>query len=801
MSDTESVDSHSFPGERVANARKPTAVVCALAFTLILSAGLSFLGYHYLQLSSEYRMRNFAHLNAVNKSLDVLSESPILRTEAIEKVSNEVSIAREQAVWCIENLSLMEEALFKRLGGTEALEICASDIVHADAAKALLDRIAARETLQATGADSAFSLALLLRETLLTMRRESEAFHPHVNVMEARLSRLIHYGTAFGTLSLLALLAFLSRALLSNWRLTLEQAREIRKFHMRFAAAINASRDGFALMDEEGFLITSNKIFRRLASPDEKTVKPGVNIATIFRRAVLGNHYANVPPDAHAEFIRRNVDWMRSETPEKRFELTGDRHIVVKIDKTKAGDHVIVVNDVTEAHRNNQRLTEHMNLLVTANREIEFRSLHDPLTNLANRRFLDERIGEQGDTPLTMLHLDLDRFKQINDLMGHAAGDVVLKHVAGILQNSARTGDLVARVGGDEFAILCRPGTSQERARQTAESILEKFQQPLLYEGKPCNVGTSIGIAMAAKGESDELLNMADAALYEAKQQGKGRICLFTDELCARIKKDRALTQDFQSALEAGQFVPFYQSQHCAQDWSIVGVEVLARWDHPELGVLAPSRFLHIARQLGLENELDAVIFDRAMSDIEAMDDAGAILKSVSFNVSAGRILDPKFSETARTRIPAPRDRFGFEVLETVSVEDLGAPLRFAIDSLRDLGFRIEIDDFGSGHASIKSVLELSPHALKIDRALIKPMGESEQAKRMITSIIEIGRALGVKITAEGVETEQHARLLGAMGCHTLQGYFFSRPTSLEALKTQLVDNQAAKRRAMGKKP
>jgi EAL domain-containing protein (putative c-di-GMP-specific phosphodiesterase class I) len=304
---------------------------------------------------------------------------------------------------------------------------------------------------------------------------------------------------------------------------------------------------------------------------------------------------------------------------------------------------------------------------------------------------------------------------------------------------------------------------------------------------------------MAAEAENAELLNMADAALYEAKQMGKGRICLFTDELCARIKKDRALTKDFQSALKAGQFVPFYQSQHCAQDWSIVGVEVLARWDHPELGVLAPDRFLHIARQLGLENELDAVIFDRALSDIEALDEAGAYLKSVSFNVSAGRILDPSFSETARARIPSPRNRFGFEVLETVSVEELGAPLRFAIDSLRDLGFRIEIDDFGSGHASIKSVLELSPHALKIDRALIKPMDESEQAKRMITSIIEIGRALGVRITAEGVETENHARLLGAMGCHTLQGYFFSRPTSLEALKSRVFDARSARRRAAGK--
>lgn len=786
------VDSALPQDSEVGGARKPTAVVSALGLMLILSTCISFLGYHYLQLSSEYRMRNFTHLKSINKSLDVVGASPILRQVAIAEVRHNLGIARQQAIWCTENLGYLETRLIRGMtGGAQALNICGIDVVRAAVAEQLLDRIASANMSNATGSGSAFALALQLKDQLQLMRQDSEGFHPYVNMIEKRISRAIRYGTALGSLSLLVLLGFLSRQLLANWQLHLAQTREIKKFHARFRAAINASRDGFALVDQDGFLIASNLNFRRLMSPDQVDVRPGMNIATIFRRAVIAGHYANVDPHDHADFIRTHLDWMRSETPEKRFELSSDRHIDVKINRTHAGDNVIVVNDVTDFHRNNRKLQEHMNLLVNANREIEFRSLHDPLTNLANRRYLDEAIAECGPGTCTMLHLDLDRFKQINDLMGHPAGDFVLRHVARILTNSVRKGDLVARVGGDEFAILCRPGSTEDEAQNIAERILELFRQPVRFQGKPCNLGTSIGIATSEGGdrESEDLLNKADAALYEAKQSGKGRICLFTPELHARIKKDRDLTQRFQSALEAHEFVPYYQSQHCATDWRITGVEVLARWNHPGHGILSPDRFLHIARQLGLENELDAQIFDKALADIDALDHAGFRLDCVSFNVSAGRIMDPGFAETACRKIKPPRDRFGLEILETVSVEELGAPLKFAIDGLRDMGFRIEIDDFGSGHASIKSVLDLAPHALKIDRELVQALDGGEQSGRMITSIIEIGKALDVQIIAEGVETEEQAVLLQAMGCHTLQGFFFSRPSPVDVLRALLEED------------
>ncbi|MFK7870868.1 MAG: putative bifunctional diguanylate cyclase/phosphodiesterase [Roseobacter sp.] len=780
-----------YRGQGVMGIRRPTRVVTALALFLTLSAGMSFFGYHYLQLSSEYRMRNFTHLSAVNKSLEALAQSPILRPQSIAEVREYLTLATQQVDWCVTNLTSVEKQIFQRLGGGPALEICTSNQRHSEHAVALLERIEDDGSMQANGPNSAFALALQLKDVLREMRLESEEFHPFVNLIEARISVIVRYGTAAGTLILMLLVALVSKQMLKNWQLHLAQTREIKKFHSRFSAAVYASRDGFALLDKDGFLITSNEKFRRLMSPEQELVRPGMNIATIFRRSVLAGHYANVQPEDHTAFIRNNVDWMRSEAPKKRFELTGDRHIDVKVDKTDAGDNVIAVNDVTEFHRNNRRLNEHMNLLVKANREIEFRSLHDPLTNLANRRCLDEAISQTHGQTNVMLHLDLDRFKQINDLMGHSAGDFVLKHVAEILTSSVREDDLVARVGGDEFAILCRPMSTVHDATKIAERILEKFHIPVSYQGKPCHLGTSIGIATAKdiEAEGEELLNKADAALYEAKENGKGRMCVFTPELNERIKKDRDLTQRFEIALDNGEFEPYYQSQHNADDWLINGVEVLARWNHPEHGVLTPNRFLHIARQLGLENELDAVIFDAALLEINQLDADDMHLRSVSFNVSAGRILDPKFAKTASEKIPFPRDRFGFEILETVSVEDLGAPLTFAIDALRDLGFRIEIDDFGSCHASIKSVLDLSPNALKIDRALVRPVEESEQARRMITSIIDIGKALDVKIIAEGVETERQAIILGEMECHTLQGFYFSKPTAIDGLRDLISKN------------
>ncbi len=433
---------------------------------------------------------------------------------------------------------------------------------------------------------------------------------------------------------------------------------------------------------------------------------------------------------------------------------------------------------------------------------MERQALTDALTGLPNRRHLDQALAAADpNTEIALIRLDLDRFKQVNDILGHAAGDFVLRHVAGILRNTVRPEDLPARVGGDEFVILCAPGTTQEIGRDIAQRLLDEVLKPLTYEGKRCVFGASFGVAATVPGEThtDELLQAADTALYRAKSKGRGMVEVYTSVMRRRAIQDRILADRFYEALQQGEIVPYYQTQHAASDWSLTGVEVLARWEHPTEGLLSPARFLGIARQLGMEADVDRVIFDSAVAAMDDLSERGHVVPRVSFNVSAGRIMDPAFLAIARERIPTQRSRFCFEILESISYEDSGMALDYAVDALKELGFQIDVDDFGSGHASINSVLKIEPHALKIDRNIVAPLGEHPRAEQTMGSILEFAKALGVAVIAEGVDSEAKALVLRRLGCDVLQGYFFSRPMPLPALIDRLMaDTTSQQRRTAG---
>jgi diguanylate cyclase (GGDEF)-like protein/PAS domain S-box-containing protein len=446
-----------------------------------------------------------------------------------------------------------------------------------------------------------------------------------------------------------------------------------------------------------------------------------------------------------------------------------------------------------EALRAANALSERRNReLEAARAEMEHNSLHDPLTGLPNRRYLDGILGDesrQADQGMALLHIDLDRFKQINDTLGHAAGDATLQHVGALLRRTVRQEDLVARIGGDEFVVVMSPAPSSDQIENLATRIISSVSRPFEYDGLECLTGASVGIAVSDRKDVDfrQLWVDADIALYRAKRDGRNRFVFFTGELQAEIFATKRCADQIVRGLERSEFEPVFQPQVVAGTLELAGVEALARWHHPDDGVLTPDRFLPVAEDLHVVASIDGMILEKSLASLALWDAQGFVVPRVSVNVSARRLRDDHLISKLHRMDIAP-GRISFELLESIFLDEDDAVVSWNIDQIRDLGINIDIDDFGTGHASIVGLLKLSPHRLKIDRQLVQPIVHSAQQRHMVKSIIEIGRSQNIEVVAEGVETQRHADILTDLGCDVLQGYFFGRPMTAEKLTEYLIE-------------
>ena len=427
--------------------------------------------------------------------------------------------------------------------------------------------------------------------------------------------------------------------------------------------------------------------------------------------------------------------------------------------------------------------------LEAARARIEHDSLHDTLTGLPNRRYLDEVLGKYAALcamdggGIALLHIDLDRFKQINDTLGHAAGDAMLVHVAKLLKGNLGAGDFVARVGGDEFVVVSRYAGNGERVTALAASIIEQVRRPIPYEGHLCRFGASIGIATKDGAGLDPKLLLVDAdiALYRAKGSGKNRYEVFSEALQAQAVNTKRVADDILRGIEQSEFIPYYQPLLDARTLDVVGVEALARWRHPVQGVLAPAAFLKVAEDLNVVTAIDGMILEQALTDFWRWSAFGLPIASVSVNVSFRRLYDQQLLDHLRGLRIEP-GILSFELLESIFLDEPDVLVSWNLDQIRDLGIAIDIDDFGTGHASIVSLLKLNPRRLKIDRQFLSDIVTSEAQRRLVRSLIDIGKSLGIKVVAEGVETMDQAHILRELGCDVVQGYAFARPMPADAL-------------------
>ena len=466
------------------------------------------------------------------------------------------------------------------------------------------------------------------------------------------------------------------------------------------------------------------------------------------------------------------------------------RHEETLDELTRAKEDTDRANDALEHAKN---LAEARNVeLETAKATLEYNALHDALTGLPNRRYLDKVLAQHADRcartgeGIALLHIDLDRFKQINDTLGHFVGDEVLVHVAGLLRHTVRKHDFVARVGGDEFIVVCDADAEDEaELAELSDRIIDRIREPVPYQGHLCRLGASVGIALETgeKVSPKSLMVNSDIALYRAKNDKRGRYEFFSEELQAEIVNTKRVADDILRGIEQNEFVAYYQPQFDARSYDIVGAEALVRWKHPIKGVLAPAAFLKVAEELGAVATIDQMVLEQAVADFKTWEEMGFAIPKVSVNVSTRRLNHSQLADTLRELDIRP-GALAFELVESIFLDETDETIAENIRKIRDLGFDIEIDDFGTGHASIVSLLNLDPVRLKIDRQFVSPISSSPEKSRVVSSIIDMGKSLGIGVVAEGVETIEQAQILAGLGCDVLQGYAFAKPMSSADLQT-----------------
>ncbi len=550
----------------------------------------------------------------------------------------------------------------------------------------------------------------------------------------------------------------------------------------RLMSAISISPDPFAIFDSRNRLVIWNPAFADTVSPDPDDVVAGMTKQEVIETCLKHGHFDDAV-GREQEFLEGYLaDWEFGLATGFVLRIKGRDYKVIR-SKTPNGDRVILRVDISEQLRQQRELSTYAERLEQANQEISQQALHDELTGLGNRRYLNARLEEmtqereRSQQEIAALHIDLDRFKQINDTMGHAAGDHVLQTVAGILRDKVRRNDTVARIGGDEFIVLMHCTIDSEMPEQLADRLIEEICKPIDFEDRPCRIGASIGIARTPMIPAGDLLTCSDIALYKAKTGGRAMKAVFDSVDLESMKSSKFLGDDILRGLENSEFIPFYQPQIDVQSGKVAALEVLVRWNHPERGLLAPGEFLNTAFDIQVESALDTMVFEKAIEECRLHFEGVEDPPVVGFNVSLSRLLQPDLVE--RIRDLSYPGKIAFELLETVFLEEEQSSFFERIEELRGEGISFEVDDFGSGRASIVGLRRIGPERLKIDRRLIEPITTSESARRLVQSIIDIGRALEIKVTAEGVETAAHATELERLGCDRMQGFHFAHPAPL----------------------
>lgn len=561
-------------------------------------------------------------------------------------------------------------------------------------------------------------------------------------------------------------------------------ARKALEEQLRLAAKVlEATSEGVFITDIDQHIIHVNPSFTRLTGfePHEALgAKPSI--------LASGRHgpdfFAALWRSIHEQGYWNGEIWNRKKDGQLFAEWLNISS--VRNETGAITNYVAVFSDITSRKQNEEKLSH--------------RAHHDPLTGLPNRALFLERLdhaitrAQRNQLVVAVLFLDLDHFKQINDSLGHLAGDALLQQVAERLSHSVRAEDMVARLGGDEFTLILEDINDFRDAAKVAQKVLTQFAQPFQLNGHPYRVTTSIGIGLypADGAMVGSLLAAADEAMYAAKKQGRDSFRFASSDLSERAFERQTLEQALAQAVENGGMQVYYQPMIDLADGRVIGVEALLRWQHPEIGLMVPRQFLPLAKETGLIKPLGQWVMRTAFTQAAHWRTSHPDLR-IAVNVSRSELQDDGFVamiEALLAQAGLPARAVEIDVPEAVAME--AAPATVAtLESLRILGTHIALDDFGAGHTDFRILKDMPVDVVKIAPDFIRGLGNDNEEAKLVRAAISVARSMSIRVMAKAVETSAQYQFLRVHDCHGAQGFLFSRPVPADDF-TALLDRSLA---------
>ena len=530
-------------------------------------------------------------------------------------------------------------------------------------------------------------------------------------------------------------------------------------------AALDNMSQGLVMLDSAARLVVCNQRYIEMYRLTQEVMRPGCSLKELLDHRVASGSYC--ADDAEKDLAEILAAASQGKVFSKIVRLRDGRVIRLVNHPMEGGGWVSTHEDVTEEKLAEQR--------------ISYTAYVDELTGLPNRKVFCQQLEQelkrvQRGERLAVLYLDLDYLKQVNETLGHPAGDKLLTNVADRLRGCVRDIDLVARLSGDEFAIIQKLLDQPSDAAALAVRIRDAIREPFDLDGHQVTVDISVGISIAPNDATElaELFKTADIALYEAKNTGRGTYCFYGPEMNARIQTRGKLEQDLQSAFANGEFELFYQPIVNLDDDKITSFEALLRWNHPERGLVSPAEFVPVAEDIGLIIPLGEWVLRTACSEAATWPDD----IRVSVNVSSVQLTNKNLVNVVVGALASggiEPNRLELEITESVLIENTAANLA-TLKSLHDLGVRFAMDDFGTGYSSLNYLLSFPFHKIKIDKCFIAALSDKHESHAIVRAITDLARSLKLRVTAEGVETEQQLQQVRLLGCTEMQGYLLSPP-------------------------
>ena len=560
--------------------------------------------------------------------------------------------------------------------------------------------------------------------------------------------------------------------------LQIQSRQKLETQKLQLDAALTNMSQGLLMFDSSERIVVCNSRYIEMYRLSSQVVKPGCSLRELLNHRVATGSFLSEDPDRYLSELRAML--AQGKTVSRTMELTDGRVIAVSNRPMEDGGWIETHEDVTEAKQTEQRIL-HM-------------AHHDTLTGLPNRTAFNEYFAATLERSATsgeqfaILSVDLDRFKEANDAYGHSVGDALLRQVARRLQEAAR-GTFLARVGGDEFAVVVSAGPQPTAAATLAEHLLAAFADEFEIEDQRIQISLTIGGVVYPTDGADAktLMVNVDAALYRAKSEIRGVVIFFEPEMSARLRERHALQQDLRSAIARGELLLHYQPQ-VRMTGEMIGFEVLARWQCPKRGMVSPSTFIPIAEENGLIIPLGEWVLRAACCEAASWPQPLTIAVNISpIQFHHGDL--PRLVHSILLETGLAPSRLELEITEGVFINDFSHAVSI-LRRLKSLGVQIALDDFGTGYSSLSYVHSFPFDKIKIDQTFIGDLRHNRHSMAIVRAVIGLGHSLNMPVLAEGVETQAQRGVLIKEGCDEAQGYFFGRPLPI-AEQAELIGRQA----------